>query len=441
MLNRQLTANEMKGLMEELNRYPVGSMYPMTRNDKYAISFYYEGLDGKKKRKTCTSESKDMLLPLRTTFLTNLFYEKLALKKKMENIELLKDVLPKSLLEEEVKCERTVNEVVDEYLVSHKQRVKFKTSDNEKYAANHIRTWLGNKMVCNLKGIDYQYLLNEVAKGKNGKRASKKTVTNVKGCYARVIRFCRSNGWITLMEMNDLLQDVSMPAVARKEKNAKYLPMNEMGAILNALKDNRRYYLIVKILLLTGMRGQEIFALEKKDLLPNKEMLHIHQALEEVEKKNKNDRKYVLGDTKNEESERYAPAIQEVFDCFYELEEMQIEKGWRKKACENGNGNLAIIDSNGQIVDKTAFNRNLGLYLERRGVNKKLTLHMPRHCYTTYLKLLGADVENVEFSLGHSINGVRGEYLADLTPDYVKMLLPKIREMSEQIRKEEEMAE
>lgn len=68
-----------------------------------------------------------------------------------------------------------------------------------------------------------------------------------------------------------------------------------------------------------------------------------------------------------------------------------------------------------------------------------MTLHMARHCYTTYLKLLGADLEDVEFSLGHSINGVRGEYLANLTPDYVKLLLPKIREMAEQVRREEEL--
>lgn len=437
MLNRQLTANEIKELMEELNRYPVGSMYQMTRSDKYAISFYYEDLDGKKKRKTCTGESKEELAALRTTFITNLFYEKIALKKKMENIELLKDVLPKSLLKEEVKCERTVNEVVGRYMVSYKQRVKFKTYENEWYAAKHVKTWLGDKMVCDLKGIDYQYLLNEVAKGKNDKRASKKTVNNVKGCYSRVIKYCKSNGWITLNEMHELLDDVSMPVTARKDKNAKYLPMEDMGAILHGLKDNRRYYLVAKILLLTGMRGQEIFALEKSDLLPDKEMIHIHRALVEVEKKNKNDRKYAIGDTKNEESERYAPAIQEVFDCFYELEEMQIEKGWRDLAYKNGNGTLAIIDSKGQIVDKTAFNRNMGLYLKKRGFEKKLTLHMPRHCYTTYLKLLDADVENVEFSLGHSINGVRGEYLADLTPDYVKLLLPKIEEMAEQVKKEE----
>ncbi len=446
MAKERLTAGETMGLMEELDRYPTGSIYPVTRKGKngesipngYAISFYYDSLDGKKKRKTCTGKSEEALIPLRTKFLTELFYEKLALRKKEENIELLKEVFPKSLLKETAKCEYTVNEAIDGYLAFHKQEVKFKTYESEVYYAKHIKKWLGNKKIGDLKGIDYQYLLNHTAKGQDGGLASEKLVKAVKGCYARTIRFCKNSGWITLNEMHELLDGVSMPVTARKNKNAKYLPIGDMGAVLHALKENRRYYLVVKILLLTGMRGQEIFALEKSDLLPEKGMLHIHQALEEVEKKHRTDRRFTLGDTKNEESERYAPAIQEVFGCFKELEEIQVENGWRDNAYKKGNGSLAIIDKNGEIVDKRAFNRNLGLYLERRGFEKKLTLHMPRHCYTTYMKLLGADLENVEFSLGHTVDGVRGEYLADLTPDYVKLLLPKIAEMAEQVRKEEE---
>ena len=168
MQNERLTAKEAMELMEELNRYPVGSIYPMTRNDKYAISFYYEGLDGKKKRKTCTGESKDMLLMLRTTFLTNLFYEKLALRKKEENIELLKEAFPKSLLKATAQCEYTVNEAVDGYLAFHKQEVKFKTYESEVYYAKHIKKWLGDKKIGDLKGIDYQYLLNHAAKGQDG---------------------------------------------------------------------------------------------------------------------------------------------------------------------------------------------------------------------------------------------------------------------------------
>lgn len=445
MKKENITAKEAMGLMEELNRYPVGSIYTSTRKSKSGetgcgkdtITFYYDDIHGGKKRKTLTGKKEEELIPLRAAFLTELFYQKQELKRKSENMELLKEVLPPSLLKEEARCERAVKDVMEDYLASHKGKVKYKTHTGEISASKHVVKWIGDKRVNELTGADYQNLLNEVAKGRNGKRASKKTVSDVKGCFSRMIRFCKKSGWITSEFRDDILEDVDMPVTARKDKNAKYLSMEDMGAVLNALKDNRRYYLIVKILLLTGMRGQEIFALERSDLLVEKGMVNIRHALEEQERKQEVDRRYILGETKNEESQRYAPAVEEVFTCFRELEKIQEEEGWREKAYKNGNGKLAVIDSKGQIVDKTAFNRNLGLYLSRRGFAKRLTLHMPRHCYTTYLKLLGADVENVELSLGHSVNGVRGEYLADLTPDYINMLLPKIKEMADSIREKE----
>ena len=124
------------------------------------------------KRKTYTRKSKEELIPLRTKFLTELYYEKLALRKQRENIEVLKSVLPERLLKEDIKCEKTVNEAVDGYLAFHKQRVKFKTHESEKFYAKHVKKWLRDKKVCDLKGIDFQYLLNNVAQGKDGKRAS-----------------------------------------------------------------------------------------------------------------------------------------------------------------------------------------------------------------------------------------------------------------------------
>ena len=86
MAKERLTAGETMGLMEELDRYPTGSIYPVTRKGKngesipngYVISFYYDSLDGKKQKKTCTAKSEEALIPLRTKFLIELFYEKLA---------------------------------------------------------------------------------------------------------------------------------------------------------------------------------------------------------------------------------------------------------------------------------------------------------------------------------------------------------------------------
>lgn len=447
--NEKFSKEMLEKLAKEVNQFKNEvSFYPTTRKNKdgvtvpsgYGLAFYYIGLDGKKQRKVFTSKAKEDLLPKRTAFLTALFFEKQAQVEKMKNIEMLSDILPASLLKEDIHCDKTVNEAIDLYLPSHKARVKYKTHVGEISNSQHVRKWLGSKMVNELTFNDHQDLLNNVAKGRNGKLASKKLVRNIKGFFGRLIQFCKKQKWLSAEEVEFILDGVVMPTTARKNRNAKYLPIAEMGKVLNILQENRRYYLISKILLLTGMRGQEIFALEKQDLKPQMGIIYVRQALEEQEKTKETDRKYKIGETKNEESERYAPAIPEVFECFKELEEIQVKNGWREKSYALGNGNMAIIDSLGQVVDKTCFNRNMNEFLKRHGAENKLTLHMPRHCFATYLKLRNADIENVEFAMGHSFNGVRYEYLADIVPEYVIMLFPKIEEMARDIRQAEKRA-
>lgn len=445
MKNEKINAKTVNGLLEELERFKDEvSIYPTKRNgvhNGYGIAFYYVNLEGKKDRKVCTSKEEGALMAKRTAFLTELYHEKQARIERAERVDMLKDILPASLLKEEVSCNKTVNEAIEAYLPTHKARVKYKTHVGEITNSQHVRKWLGNKMVSELTFNDHQDLLNNVAKGRNGKRASKKTVHNIKGFFARLIQFCKKQKWLSNEEVEFILDGVVMPTTARKNRNAKYLPIADMGKVLNILQENRRYYLVSKILLLTGMRGQEIFALEKTDLLPEQGMINILHALEEQEKLKGNERKYKIGETKNEDSDRYAPAIPEVFEYFKELEELQIKAGWREKSYRLGNGNMAIIDSLGQVVDKTCFNRNLNEFLKRHGAENKLTLHMPRHCYSTYLKLREADAENVEFSLGHSFNGVRYDYLADIVPEYIIMLFPKIKEMARDIKQAEKDAE
>lgn len=445
MRNEKINAKNVNGLLEELERFKNEvSIYPTKRNgvhNGYGIAFYYLNLEGKKDRKVFTAKEEGGLMAKRTVFLTELYHEKQARIERAERVNMLKDILPASLLKDEIHCDKTVNQAIDAYLPTHKARVKYITHVGEISSSQHVRKWLGEKMVSDLEFNDHQDLLNNVAKGRNGKRASKKTVRNVKGFFSRLMQFCKKQKWLSNEQVEFILEGVVMPTTARKNRNAKYLPIADMGKVLNILQENRRYYLVSKILLLTGMRGQEIFALEKADLKPDMGMIHIRHALEEQEKKKDTDRKYMVGETKNEESERYAPAIPEVFECFKELEKLQIERGWREKAWDLGNQNMAIIDSLGQVVDKTCFNRNMNEFLKRHGAENKLTLHMPRHCYSTYLKLRQADAENVEFSLGHSFNGVRYDYLADIVPEYIIMLFPKIEEMARDIRQAELDAE
>ena len=444
--NLKITTEDSEALFQELDRYKDQVSFYKTKRKKdgvfthfdYGIAFYYEETNGKKERKSFSGKENNhkLLLEKRQTFLTELYYEKQKLIQEAEDMKLYNLRYPSHLLKQEPTCDKTVNEAIDLYLPTHKARVKYATHIGEENSSKHVRKWLGDKKVCDLIHNDFQNLLNEVAKGRNGKRAHEKSVKTIKGFFKRLIRYCKKQGWLSADKVDLILEDVYMPVTARKEKNAKYLPIEDMGKVLNTLQGNTRYYLIAKILLLTGMRGQEIFALKKQDLLPEEGLISINSALEVQEQLRDTDRRFRIGETKNEESDRYAPAIPEVFECFKELEEIQVSMGWREKSYNKGFGDLAIIDSKGQLVNKTCFNRNLNAFLTRRG-SKKLTLHMPRHCYTTYLKFVGANSEDVEFSLGHAMSGVRYVYLAEVRSQYIKSLLPKIEEMAEKVKKAE----
>ena len=207
---------------------------------------------------------------------------------------------------------------------------------------------------------------------------------------------------------------------------------DSLGFMLNTLKDNPRYYLMVRILALTGMRGQELLALEKKDLVRSKNYIHIRQALVEQDAKAFGGRNFTLGKTKTTSSVRKVPAIDEVFTYFDQLEQLMEESGARKKSIAAGNQNFVIVDKNGNIVDKRALIRNLGNYSKRHN-GKGLGLHTLRHCYMSYLEQLGVDKRYIELSVGHVQQGVAEKYYFADSDTYIKVLLPEIKKIEENI--------
>ena len=209
--------------------------------------------------------------------------------------------------------------------------------------------------------------------------------------------------------------------------------MSQTGEILRILKKNKRYYLVARILFLTGMRPQEFFGLEKTDLFPEENYISVRQALVVNEKVDKNDRSFRIGTTKNKYSRRRIPAVNEVFVYLDELEKLLKNNGSRVKAIKKGNGNMVIVDKNGNIVDEHSFGVNMGKHLEHNNCQgKKLTLNIPRHCYQDYLDDVGANGIDVDKSVGHVVDTTAEKYYKT-KKYYVNRLLPFIEEMSKKI--------
>ena len=118
------------------------------------------------------------------------------------------------------------------------------------------------------------------------------------------MKYCRKKKWISADDFELITSDIKIPTYItdnnheEQVKVEKALTCAEAKEVLESLKRNKRYYLVAKILLLTGMRPQEFFALEKTDMVKKEGYIHIRQALIRQDTIMGNNRLYGIGTTK-----------------------------------------------------------------------------------------------------------------------------------------------
>ncbi|MCC2818860.1 tyrosine-type recombinase/integrase [Lachnoclostridium pacaense] len=446
------------GLVEVLNQYRNNvSVYPTGRTDKKGVqkrgmAFYYEDLEGRRDRKVVTGAADEELWNKRTAFLTDLYYQKKARKEVVAQVaatvqagQVVYQPVYQQPMYMPVQCDKTVSEAVDSFMEYYKPTVSYQTYLGEISNANNIKRYLGHMRVANVDFSDFQSLVNTVSKGKNGKPAAVKTVRNIIISFRRIMRYCRKQRWISSDELDLIISDVKIPTFvtdtdhAELVKKSKFLNYEQAGEVLRILESNRRYYLVARILFLTGMRPQEFFALEREDLVPEEDYIVVNKALVIQERTKAGIRNYGMGTTKNRFSRRKVPAIPVVFKYFKELEKTLVMEGGRAKSLEKGNENLVMVDKNGNMVDIHSFGVNLdrfvrGLYRETKKSDRKFTLNMPRHCFQDYLAVLGAYDKDVEKAVGHVLPEV-SERFYKINIQYIEDLLPFIQKMEDNIEK------
>lgn len=444
------------GLLEELNKYkadvkihPVNGRFDKHGNPYFGIIFHFDDINGKKDRKAYQATTVEELWKKREEFITSLYYQKQVTKEqvrqatresavKENQIIDIAQILAEFRQPAVAPCKVTVKEAVDSFLNYYKPMVSYQTYKGEITNANHIKRLLGDKLVTEVTFIDFQSLVNTISQGKDGKQAAEKTVRNIIISFKRLMKYCRKQKWLSLDDLELITSGIKIPTYITdtdhelEVKKSKHLDYEQVGAILRTLEKNRIYYFVTRILFLTGMRPQEFFALEKSDLVPAENYINVCQALVIQEKKGETDRTFGKGTTKNKFSRRKVPAIPVVFKYFEELEKTIGKEGGRKKALENGNGNMVFVDRNGNIANVHTFGVNMDRYIQRHMTGVKLTLNMPRHCYQDYLDKLKAKDSDVEKAVGHVLNQVSERYYK-AGEYYIERLLPYIQQMENDI--------
>lgn len=434
------------GLYNALNQYKDNiSIYPTKRKDKNGtdisgIAFPYEDEDGHKQRKVFTGRSEKELLEKRSTFLAELYFKKRDMLKKLlaPNAPVYPFSYPGQQALAPV-CDKTMVQAVDDFLEYYKPTVSHQTYLGEVTDTNFIKANLGSKKVSDLTFNDVQSLINARGKKNNGEPATEKTVKNLIISFKMLMKYCRKQKWLSAEDLELITSGIKIPTPitdtnhAEEVKQSKFLEYAEIGEILGVLIKNLRYYLVARILFLTGMRPQEFFGLEKDDLFPEENYINVRQALVVNEKVNGNDRGVKVGTTKNRGSRRRVPAVDQVFVYFDELEKLLKKSDSRINAVKKGNGNMVMVDKNGNIIDIHSFGTNMGKHLiNNHYKGKRFTLNMPRHCFQDHLDRLDARDNDVEKAVGHVIDNVAERYYKT-NDNYIERLIPLIESMDKEI--------
>ena len=432
------------GLIKELEKYrtdvkfhPVKDRCDKHGNPYIGIIFHFDDMNGKKERKAYQAVTEQELWEKRRKFISDLYYQKQTKKEVAKQVAVMAPVLQQPQQPKVV--QKTVSEVIDNFMIRQENLVVGASFEANVSESKHIKKHLGDKIFCELTFEDVQNMIIKVAEGKDGEVAAQKTVENVRSFFTQVAKDARKQKLISYEDLDLITTGIKIPKDTKKyNPNDKFRKYEELGKVLHLLEKNKRYYLVIRILLLTGMREQELFALRFSDLHRTERYINVREALKKQAKGA--ERKFVIGVTKNEQSVRQVPAIPKVFEYFDDLELFMRKSGNRSAAVKKGNADVVIVDRNGNTINEHTYIENYAKYFKRsvKEVNAPIKMYQignSRHCYKTHLEKLHAIYRNIEISMGHDLTGAGDtNYRAD-NEAYMEELYTYIEEMEEEIEK------
>ena len=174
-----------------------------------------------------------------------------------------------------------------------------------------------------------------------------------------------------------------------KEKEA--FTAEEVRLLMEKLPENRLGWSI-RLMLGTGMRGQELLALQKEHIEEDGSVIHIRQAVKLVKGKT------TIGPPKSKSSTRDIP----------------VPAGLRKYAIalRSAGGDFVWEGAiPGQPYDARHFRDHFKSALKAISGVRVLTPHSCRHTYVTQMQALGVDLQTIQSIAGHADLDMTEHYL------------------------------
>ena len=277
----------------------------------------------------------------------------------------------------------TFGEWAEIWFDNHKENIQSTTQESYRYTLRILEGHFGRRRLKQIKAYDVEQFLKKLRKD----GASNSRLAQCRGMLFQIFNKAAAND---LVMKNPVAFADKMRKRPKKRKDT--FTADEVRAMLRDLPENQIGWSI-RLLLCTGMRGQELLALEPRHIAKDGSTITIEQALVRI--KGSVD----IGTPKSQDSYRTIPVPENVRYCAKLLRDTPNRFVWESPKnpgipCNPSHFSKLFKEAVGSVKDV-----------------RVLTPHCCRHTYVSQMQALGVSVETIQSIVGHADMDMTRHYL------------------------------
>lgn len=271
----------------------------------------------------------------------------------------------------------------DTWFEGHKDNISLTTQESYKYCLRMLQESFYHQKLADIRPIDIENFLKKMRRiGRSDSYISK-----ARGMLYQIFQKAEAND---LIRRNPVRLAEKMKA-SKTAKRKEAFTAEEVRHLMKALPEDRMG-LSIRLLLGTGMRMQELLALQPQHIEPDGSIIHVRQAVKLVKGT------VMLGDPKSRDSIRDIPVPPNIRSCAVRLRDTPDQYIWESP-------------KTGLPCNPSHFRHQFKKALEEAGEVRILTPHSCRHTYVSQMQALGVDIQTIQSFVGHADIEMTEHYL------------------------------
>ena len=275
------------------------------------------------------------------------------------------------------------DEWADLWFESHKDNIMPTTQENYQYTLRILKAAFPHKKIRDIKPFDIEMMLKKLRR--DGRSTS--CLTQCRGMMYQIMNKAEANDLIRKNPVRFAEKMRYREPVKRKDA----FTAEEVSILMERLPENR-IGLSIRLMLGTGMRTQELLALEPRHIDTDGSHIRIEQAI------NMQKGTAVVGLPKSRDSYRTIPVPQSLRWCAVALRQTEKKFIWEERKKDNP-------------CNPSHFRDQFRKALEAIPEVPLLTPHSCRHTYVSQMQALGVDLSTIQSIVGHADVDMTQHYL------------------------------